>query len=213
MKKTKNKVIKVLAVLLILVGVAVMLQYPIREHLVQRNTNNLLAITPEEMRENRERETVIDFDGVQDVSTGAILRASTQDHSRYVIGRIEVEAVSLDLPIINTLTDESLYWGAAVMKADQVMGEGNYTLSSHHMKNPDLLFSPLDRAEIGDEIVISDDTGRYIYVVTEIEVISPTAVDVLEDVEGETLITLITCADEGENRLMVRGEFVRKESE
>ncbi len=209
-KITKNKIIKILSVLLIMVGIGIMLQYPIRDFLIQRNTDTLLAITEEQMRENRENEGVIDFADVREVTTDAVLRASMYaDASYMVIGRIQIEAVGLDLPILNTLTDEAMFLGASIMSHEQVMGQGNYTLTSHHMRNPDLLFSPLDRVNIGDEVVISDDTGYFTYVVTSTEVVPPTAMEVLDEIEGKAIITLITCADGGANRLVVRGELVK----
>lgn len=79
------------------------------------------------------------------------------------------------------------------------------------MWNPNLLFSPLDRVEIRDKVVISGDAGSFTYVVTEVEIVPLTAMEVLEEVEGKTIITiitLITCANGGADRLVVRRELM-----
>lgn len=76
------------------------------------------------------------------------------------------------------------------------------------MRNPNLLFSPLDRVEIRDKVVISGDAGSFTYVVTEVEIVPLTAMEVLEEVEGKTIITLITCANGGADRLVVRRELM-----
>lgn len=43
------------------------------------------------------------------------------DASHMVIGRIQIESVGLDLPILNTLTDENMFLGVSIMSYEQVM--------------------------------------------------------------------------------------------
>lgn len=198
---------RILSISLIIIGIGIMLQHPIRDFIVRQNTNRLLEVSMEEIAENREREVMIDFTDVREVTTGSIM-GSMNASGIYTIGRIKIESVGLDLPILNVLNDAAMHKGAAIMTHDQIMGQGNYSLSSHNMRNPDLLFSPLHRVNIGDEIVISDDTGSFTYIVTGLEIIPPTSTYALNEVEGKTLITLITCTDDGENRLVVRGELI-----
>lgn len=208
MKIIKDRIIKVLAVLLIIFGIYFMLAPIVKNHMMQGNIEKLLETTKEEIRENRQKESTIDFADVRKISTDAAFRAMRNSDDIHVIGRIQIEAIDLDLPVVNSLTDETLYFGAGMMKSGQVMGEGNYSLASHRMRNPNLLFSPLDRIEIGDKIVISDDTGSYTYEAIKKEVIEAEGVHVIDDIEGDRLITLITCTNEGSQRLMVRGELV-----
>ena len=98
------------------------------------------------------------------------------------------------------------------MKEDQVMGQGNYTLASHHIFGiagaSETLFSPLYKAKNGMKIYITDKENIYIYVITAVETLEPERVDVIDDYPGKTEITLVTCEDaEATMRTVVGGEL------
>ena len=50
-----------------------------------------------------------------------------------VIGGIAIPEVEINLPIFKGLDNVNLFYGAGTMKPDQRMGEGNYSLASHHI--------------------------------------------------------------------------------
>lgn len=180
-----------------------------KEERVKANTEQLVKeTTVQNIKENKEKEATYNFEDVKPANTASSIQAEMSTDEA-VIGRIEVPSVKLDLPIIKGISDSGMYKGAGTMKKGQEMGKGNYALASHHMKDPSLLFSPLDRVEKGQEIKISDDTGTYTYKIVEKRVISAKDVYVIDEVDGHTLITLITCHAKGEDRLMVQGELVK----
>ena len=194
--------------LLIVGGVGYASKDYVKDYLVESNTKELVQeTTHEEMKKNKEKEADYSFENVKPVSVTNIVKAESSDDA--VVGRIQVKSVGLDLPIVKGVSDEGMYKGAGTMKAGQEMGKGNYALASHHMKDPELLFSPLDRVNKGEEIVVSDDTGTYTYKVVEKREIAAKDVYVIDDVAGHTLITLITCLSEGDGRLLVQGELVK----
>lgn len=73
-----------------------------------------------------------------------------------MIGKIAVPAVGLKLPIFEGINDNNLLRGAGTMKENEKMGEGNYALAGHHMNNPDILFSPLAKAQVGELVYLTD---------------------------------------------------------
>ncbi len=95
------------------------------------------------------------------------------------------------------------------MRRDQKMGEGNYPLAGHHLKQKNLLFGPLENIKTGAQIVITDFKKDYIYSVTSKDIISEMDADVVEETNKKE-ITLITCdkAVKTEGRLVVKGELV-----
>ncbi|WP_460271238.1 class A sortase [Bacillus sp. NEAU-Y102] len=197
-----------LAGLLVVGGVGYAAKDYAKDYLVEKNTKELVQeTTHEEIKKNKEKEVEYNFEDVKPVSVTNIVKVESSDDA--VVGRIQVKSVNLDLPVIKGVSDEGMYKGAGTMKDGQELGKGNYALASHHMKDPKLLFSPLDRVNKGDEIVISDDTGVYTYKVVEKREISAKDVYVIDDVEGHTLTTLITCLSEGDGRLLVQGELVK----
>lgn len=150
-------------------------------------------------------EVSYDFEEITPITLKDVVVAMSENLP--IIGRIKVPSVGIDLPVIEGVSNTAMAVGASTMKADQVMGDGNYALVSHHMNNPNLLFSPLDRVEIGAEISLSDEETTYQYIVTEKRVIEANEVYVIEDQEGRTLVTLITCNSNGKKRLLVVGEI------
>lgn len=197
-----------LAGLMIVGGVGYASKDYVKDYLVEANSKELVKETSvADIKKNKEKEAEYNFEDVKPVSVTNIVKAESSDNA--VVGRIQIKSVNLDLPVIKGVSDEGMYKGAGTMKAGQELGKGNYALASHHMKDPNLLFSPLDRVNKGDEIVVSDDTGTYTYKIVEKREISAKDVYVIDDVEGHALITMITCRSEGDGRLLVQGELVK----
>lgn len=207
---SKGTIIKTVIGLSLMVGGAgYIYMNQTKDERVKATTEQLVKeTTVQNFKENKEKEATYNFDDVKPASTASSIQAEMSTDEA-VIGRIEVPSVKLDLPIIKGISDSGMYKGAGTMKKGQEIGKGNYALASHHMKDPSLLFSPLDRVEKGQEIKVSDDTGTYTYKIVEKRVISAKDVYVIDEVKGHTLITLITCHAKGEDRLMVQGELVK----
>ena len=98
------------------------------------------------------------------------------------------------------------------MKPDQKMGEGNYSLASHHIFTAEnasqMLFSPLVNAKAGMKIYLTDKDKVYTYEITEVKHVTPDRVDEIEDREGVKEITLVTCVDyNATERIIVKGDF------
>ncbi|WP_125573789.1 class A sortase [Levilactobacillus huananensis] len=125
------------------------------------------------------------------------------------VGELRVPAVGLDLPIGVGVSDAVLVRGAGTLKADQRMGTGNYALAGHYMTAKRLLFSPLAGVREGNNIYLTDKQQTYRYKVTRVWVTNRYHVEVIDDVPGKKMVTLVTCAtaNRGEqNRLVIRGE-------
>ena len=98
------------------------------------------------------------------------------------------------------------------MKANQKMGEGNYSLASHHIFTAEnasqMLFSPLVNAKAGMKIYLTDKDKVYTYEIREVKHVTPDRVDEIEDREGVKEITLVTCVDyNATERIIVKGDF------
>nr|WP_244244615.1 class A sortase [Marinilactibacillus kalidii] len=148
-----------------------------------------------------------DFESVEELSLQDVIQAQFSDQNLAAIGSIAIPDVGLHLPILNGVSNANLLAGAGTMKPNQVMGEGNYALASHNMKNPTLLFAPLHRAEPGMTVYLTDAKNFYVYEIVTHQIIDPTAVSVIEDTD-ETLVTLITCNVDGNKRLLTQGKFI-----
>ncbi|HFI0028822.1 TPA: class A sortase [Streptococcus suis] len=201
-----------LTVVLILISLALIFNTSIRNFIIGWNTNKyqISNVTTEDIEKNKQAEATFDFDQVQSISTEAILAAQWDAQRLPVIGGIAVPELGINLPIFKGVFNTSLMYGAGTMKENQEMGKGNYALASHHIFGvtgaADVLFSPLDRAKNGMKIYITDKTNVYTYVIDSVEIVSPESVYVIDDVEGRTEVTLVTCTDyNATQRIIVKG--------
>ncbi|HEL1648342.1 class A sortase [Streptococcus suis] len=201
-----------LTVVLILISLALIFNTSIRNFIIGWNTNKyqISNVTTEDIEKNKQAETTFDFDQVQSISTESILAAQWDAQRLPVIGGIAVPELGINLPIFKGVFNTSLMYGAGTMKENQEMGKGNYALASHHIFGvtgaADVLFSPLDRAKNGMKIYITDKTNVYTYVIDSVEIVSPESVYVIDDVEGRTEVTLVTCTDyNATQRIIVKG--------
>ena len=216
MKKNnrKNILINILAGFLILLSLALIFNAQIRDIFMVWNTNKypVSQVTKEKIEENKETEGNFDFDSVKSISSEAVLAAQWDAQQLPVIGGIAIPEVEINLPIFKGLDNVNLFYGAGTMKANQKMGEGNYSLASHHIFTAEnasqMLFSPLVNAKAGMKIYLTDKDKVYTYEIREVKHVTPDRVDEIEDREGVKEITLVTCVDyNATERIIVKGDF------
>ncbi|MEY8462880.1 class A sortase [Streptococcus merionis] len=212
-KKTlKSKFINVLTILLLIISLLLIFNTPIRNSIIAWRTNQYQVekVTTEEIENNKQAKTSFAFDEVESLSTESVLANQWAAQQLPVIGGIAIPDLGLNLPIFKGLDNTVLHYGAGTMKENQVMGQGNYALASHHVfgitGGSSMLFSPLEKGKPGMKIYITDKTTVHTYVLTTVETVTPDRVDVIDDVPGVTEITLVTCEDAGaEFRTIVKG--------
>lgn len=132
------------------------------------------------------------------------------------MGYIIIPKIDVHLPIYHGTDDAVLQ--VAVGHLDwtslPVGGESSHAVFSGHRGLPSAkLFTDLDDLVVGDrmEFKILDETLTY--EVDQIKVVEPEVIDDLVIVEGQDLVTLVTCTPYGINshRLLVRGHRVDTE--
>ena len=213
-KKRRNLLTNILAVFLILLSLVLIFNAQIRDIFMVWNTNKyqVSQVTKEKIEENKETEGNFDFDSVKSISSEAVLAAQWDAQQLPVIGGIAIPEVEINLPIFKGLDNVNLFYGAGTMKANQKMGEGNYSLASHHIFTAEnasqMLFSPLVNAKAGMKIYLTDKDKVYTYEIREVKHVTPDRVDEIEDREGVKEITLVTCVDyNATERIIVKGDF------
>ena len=212
--KRRNLFLNILAGFLILLSLALIFNSKIRDLFMVWNTNKyqVSQVTKEKIGENKETEGNFDFDSVKSISSEAVLAAQWDAQQLPVIGGIAIPEVEINLPIFKGLDNVNLFYGAGTMKANQKMGEGNYSLASHHIFTAEnasqMLFSPLVNAKAGMKIYLTDKDKVYTYEIREVKHVTPDRVDEIEDRDGIKEITLVTCVDyDATERIIVKGDF------
>ena len=130
-----------------------------------------------------------------------------------IMGYIEVPAIGVTLPIYHG-TDEAVLQiavGHLEWTSLPVGGESTHSVVSAHRGLPTaILFTHLDRMEIGDTFYFTILDRTLTYEVDQIRIVEPDDTSLIQITEGKDYCTLLTCTPYGINtqRLLVRGHQV-----
>ena len=124
------------------------------------------------------------------------------------------------MTVFDTVSDEKLAEGTIHIPVTGYPWQkgANVYIAGHRVGYPNTvsyyLFFRLDELAKGDKILLEDSAGRqYLYRVTRQLIVGPDNAEVMNPVEGKSLVTLQTCTlPDYERRLIVQGELVEKES-
>ena len=123
-----------------------------------------------------------------------------------------------DVPVFDTVSEEKLRDGTVHIPATGYPWQkgANVYIAGHRLGYENTLsyyvFFRLDELSEGDEILLEDSAGgSYLYRVTTQKVVGPDSVEVMNPVEGKSLVTLQTCTlPDYKDRLIVQGELVER---
>lgn len=130
-----------------------------------------------------------------------------------LIGYIDVPKINVYLPIYHGTSEEILSKGAGHLQNTSlpVGGTSTHSVISAHSGYPgETFFDYLTDMKVGDEFYVHILDRTLKYEVDQIEVVLPSEINSLRIVDGEDLVTLLTCTPYGVNthRLLVRGKHV-----
>lgn len=203
-KKVKNSVL----ILFMTVAVLLIFNQPLKNWAIRwLGHRQMNQVTTSAIARNEQKSGEFDFSQVDSISAGQVAKASLRQQDIAVLGKIAVPSVDLYLPIVKGVSNIALSVGAGTMKPNQKLGQGNYALAGHDMIDTGILFAPLARVQVGQDIYLTNLKRIYVYQVTVKKKIVPEATTIIDDVVGKKLVTLITCADGGTKRWAIQGEL------
>lgn len=146
-----------------------------------------------------------------------------QDYLRQLGGlsamaRLHVPSVGIDLPVYHGTSEDTLARGVGHLYGTSlpVGGEGTHTvLTSHTGLSTATLFDHLDKVKVGDKVYVDVSGESLAYEVDQIKVVLPNEIDDLAPIQGEDLLTLMTCTPYAVNthRLLVRAHRIPLDAE
>ncbi len=197
---------KTLSLILIILGILLLLTPTITDHIVgyysqsvlgEDLSNQTLIENNQALDRNQDGQDDAELTAVEDVSIMSVIKASREFNKDLAIGIIHIPDLAIELPIMKGVNDANLMTGAATMKSDQSLGEGNYPLAGHIMKNKDLLFGSLMDIELETRVYLSDGQDIYEYEIYDTQVVPDTALYMLDDARsdeiGGPIVSLMTC--------------------
>ena len=212
-KKHNGKLIvtRVLAIILLIVGLALIFNKQIRNYLITQNQNSAMTtISKKKVEQNQKKKGMFDFKKVKEVDFSQVAKSRRQKDV-YVIGALAIPDVNMRLPICLGMSDDAMTTGGGTMRPDQKMGKGNYPIAGHYMTTKGILFSPLEDVKKGELVYLTNMKRVFTYKIYMKKKVNPYAV-YLVDNTNKPIVTLITCADGGVNRWAVRGNLIKTQA-
>jgi sortase A len=115
------------------------------------------------------------------------------------IGRIEIPAIGVDRTMYEGITLKTLNNGPGHWPGTAVPGQVGNAVVAGHRTSHNRDFRNIDQLSPGDEIILSTDSGRYVYRVTRTEIVKPDAVWIVDQTPTATA-TLFACHPPGSTR-------------
>lgn len=130
-----------------------------------------------------------------------------------IMGYVEIPAIQIRLPIYHGCTENELSKGAGHLPSSSLPVGGKSThavLAAHSGRADSKMFTDLDQVKEGDLIYLYVLNKTLTYEVDQITVTTPGDTDAIQIIDGEDLLTLLTCTPYGTNthRLLVRGHRI-----
>ena len=130
-----------------------------------------------------------------------------------MMGYITIPKISQELPVYHGTNDDVLANAAGHFQGSSlpVGGKGTHSIVSAHRGLPTaVLFTHLDRMEIGDTFYFTILDRTITYEVDQIRIVEPDDTNLIQIQPNEDYCTLLTCTPYGINtqRLLVRGRAV-----
>ena len=216
MKKNRSTII---LILIFLVGLSVMLYPTVSDYVNQRHQSRALASYDETVNEMSDADYTAYFEAADAYNQRLAATPNSfftpEQVSGYdetldvsgtgIMGYITIPRIGVELPIYHGTSDGVLQVAAGHLEGSSlpVGGAGTHAVISAHRGLPSAkLFTNLDELEAGDTFTIT--------VLDRISIVLPTETDLLQPVEGQDYVTLMTCTPYGINthRLLVRGHRV-----
>ncbi len=126
-----------------------------------------------------------------------------------IIGLIDISKINVKMIVVEGTEWDNIRVTIGHMKQTKKFGQiGNCALAGHRGGTYGTFFKHIDELEVGDEIVLTDLKGiTYKYYVYDKFVTEPTDMDVIKDVKDEKTLTLISCENNGTERLIVHAKM------
>ena len=139
----------------------------------------------------------------------AVVLIDEQIKGNKVVGIIRIPKVSIEYPILETTTMDTLSLSITKFWGNEINEIGNVTLAGHNNLNG-TMFGKVKKLKNGDIIELTDIQNTTLkYEIFDMYIVDPNDISCILPVEENTReVTLITCTATGEERLIVKAREV-----
>lgn len=204
-------IILVILIIGIIVGLGFLVyNYVIKARIDEDRTIEAIAEFDKNIEENttgKEEEPVVDnMIAPPDETTSGVSSKKTYYEGFVMIGYITIPKTNVKLPILDSYDPQAIEIAVATWypSKPKLNEPGNVVIAGHNRRNGQL-FSNNERLAVGDKILIKDTTGRELTytIYQKFQTSEQDTSFYTRDTNGIPEITLSTCTDNGEARIII----------
>lgn len=134
-----------------------------------------------------------------------------------MLGYLKIPAAKINEPLLKgPATQANMKNGVTLVEKGEKLSEQNIAIAGHRVEGAGIRFNYLDRAKIGDKVIIVTRSGKKTYKIYKRFDVNPSQVEVLNEHKGKPQeLTLITCDSYNpdtllfEKRMIVKAKIVK----
>ena len=121
-----------------------------------------------------------------------------------ILGTLDIQKIGQTLPVISQTTDKALTVSACYYVGALPGEQGNMVITGHDYADGSI-FGSLNKLTVGDSVTLTGTDGKtYGYSVFAMDHINPDDLQALDDTTYANELSLLTCENNGNGRLLVR---------
>ena len=192
----KNKICNIILVILVIAFISIVLNIGIK-------------YTKHRSNEEQLQDVVKEFKSELNTSDEETKEIKLEYNGYNVVGIINIPKLGIEFPILDITNDDSMKVSVTKFWGNNVNDIGNFTIVGHNNLDG-TMFSNTKKLKIGDEIVLTDLSGKTLkYRIFDKYIIEPNDVRCTESVnKDQREVTLITCTNGRRNRLVIKANEI-----
>lgn len=120
-----------------------------------------------------------------------------------VMAILRLDRLGIKVSVAEGVEKDVLKLSAGHFPESELPGQGNFAIAGHSSRVYTCLFNKLHDAVKGDLIVVTTRSEKHEYLVTELFIAKPEDLALIEPT-NESVITIVTCTNNGAERLIIR---------
>ena len=192
----KYKICNIILVILVIAFISIVLNIGIK-------------YTKHRSNEEQLQDVVKEFKSELNTSDEETKEIKLEYNGYNVVGIINIPKLGIEFPILDITNDDSMKVSVTKFWGNNVNDIGNFTIVGHNNLDG-TMFSNTKKLKIGDEIVLTDLSGKTLkYRIFDKYIIEPNDVSCTESVnKDQREVTLITCTNGRRNRLVIKANEI-----
>lgn len=129
-----------------------------------------------------------------------------------MLGYLKVPSAKINEPLLKgPATQKNLKNGVSLVEEEEKLSEQNVAIAGHRVEGAGIRFNYLDRAKVGDTVILQSRDGIKKYRIYKIFNVKPTQVGVLDEKKDALQeLTLITCDNYDPQRMLFSERMIFK---